>query len=692
MRVSRVLIAAALAAPLWAGAASRDPSASPGITRPNLILLTLDTTRADHLGCYGAADADTPTLDALAAGGVRYARALTASPLTLPAHASLLTGLEPPEHGLRDNGTAVLDASVPTLATVLSQRGYATGAFVASRVLDRRFGLGAGFDVYDDVMTAEQIGEYGYPERDATAVTSAALQWLASLAASTPYFLWVHYYDPHAPYDPPAAWRHGSERRDYAGEIAFMDSEIGRLLSALPRREERPLIAVVGDHGEAMGEHGERRHGLFLYRASLEVPLILSGPGIPVGRIVDEVVATRRVTPTLLGLVGAREAAARLAPSLPGLAAPGTDAEPQPVYSETWMPANAYGWSPLKALSVERWRLIVAPRPELYDLRADRDESRNVIEQERGEAARLVRQLGSLEQSFTPLPTAMPPEDPELAADLRSLGYLSGSRGDRATIDPKDGVAMLAELDRAKELMRQGKAHRAAEMLRALSRRSPGNIPFLTQLAAAELAAGDAEAALAAHREALSLNPRLDFLHLNLAEAYLELGQMESARREFESALELDRRSARAWLGLGELAHRAGEAERERQLLLDAIAAGTASAVVRTRLGQTEASAGEVDAAAAHYRVATELAPGWALAWVLRGENAEARNQPTEALAWYEKASAIEPGNVAHLLRLGKIHFQLGQEALGRAQLERAVSLAPESPEAREARRLLADR
>lgn len=193
------------------------------------MLITLDTTRADRLGCYGDESARPPHLDALAERGTRYARALTPSPLTLPAHASLLTGLDPPEHGVRDNGTAALAANVPTLATVLREQGYSTGAFIASRVLDRRFGLESGFDAYDDRMAAEVVGQDGYPERDAAAVTDSAIAWLADLPARRPFFLWAHYYDPHAPYQPPGAPRSSSTDAAYAGEITFMDQQIGRL-------------------------------------------------------------------------------------------------------------------------------------------------------------------------------------------------------------------------------------------------------------------------------------------------------------------------------------------------------------------------------------------------------------------------------------------------------------------------------
>ena len=259
--------------------AARLLPAGGGAGRPDVVLLTLDTTRADHVGRIVGGRPLTPALDALAQTGTRYARALAPAPLTLPAHCTLMTGRNPPEHGVRDNGSTRLPPEIPTLAEAFAARGYATGAFVSSLVLDRRFGLDRGFGVYDDALVAERTGEQGYPERDAAAVTDAALAWTSKLPPGSPRFLWVHYYDPHAPYQPPGSWTGASAGRRYAGEVAYMDREIGRLLASLPASPAGRIVAVVGDHGEMLGEHGEKEHGIFLYRAALEVPLILSGPG-----------------------------------------------------------------------------------------------------------------------------------------------------------------------------------------------------------------------------------------------------------------------------------------------------------------------------------------------------------------------------------------------------------------------------
>ncbi|HEX3131915.1 MAG TPA: sulfatase-like hydrolase/transferase [Thermoanaerobaculia bacterium] len=660
-------LAALLLATLLGLAAVRPAPAGP----PSVVLLTLDTTRADAIG------ARTPTLSALAARGTRWTGAVSPVPLTLPAHVSLLTGLVPPEHGIHDNGTSVLPKDVPTLASAFAARGYATAGFVASRVLDRRFGLDRGFQVYDDKAPAEQIGEYGYPERNARQMTDAALEWLAKRPAGKPFFLWVHYYDPHAPYNPPDVDPRAPAAQLYAGEVAYMDREIGRLLAALP---EHCLIAAVGDHGEALGEHGERTHGVFLYHSTLHVPLIVAGPGVPRGKAIAEAAPAQRLASTLLRLAGAGS----LGETLPGLGGKTAGT----IYAESRFPLTAYGWSPLEAVFDGRWKLIVAPRPELYDLGADPGERRNLLNDRREEARRLKAALQAAQRSFRPRKAEA--ADPELARSLQSLGYAtgSGSKG-KGTIDPKDGVPMLAEFMAAKEILQRGDARGAVAKLSDLVRRSPGNIPFLTNLATAQLAAGDPDAAIATYRRAAAENPKLDFLHENLADAYARLGRTEEARKEYELTLELNPRFAAAWWGLADLAQKAGRPAEVRRILTEAVEAGTESVSILVRLAEAEAKAGDLVASERRFRQAVDLAPAWAPAWMVWGQLLENQGKLDLALERYLKAAEVAPGEPAPLLGAGRVLQKKGDRARARAYFERIVAMAPGSPEAREARRLL---
>jgi choline-sulfatase len=513
-----------------APAGAEPPAAGP----PSVLLLTLDTTRADALGAYlgkDGGDARTPVLDGLAARGLRWAQAITPTPLTLPAHASLLTGLAPPEHGVRTNGAEALPRDVPTLAEAYALRGYTTAGFVASPVLDRRFGLARGFGRYSDKPTAE---------RTAREMTGAALEWLGRQPAGKPVFLWVHYYDAHAPYLPPGMDPKASPAQRYAGEVATVDREIGRLLAALSGGAERWLIAAVGDHGESLGEHGEPDHGIFLYHSTMHVPLLLAGPGVPRGKVVEQVVSTRRLASTLLRLTGTALAALPFGRPLPGL--PGLDSgAARPVYVEARYPLTAYGWSPLEGVFDGRFKLIVAPRPELYDLAADPGETRNLLtgrHEGRAEARRLKAALKEAQRSFVAHPADA--ADPELARFLESLGYLSGSgtRG-KGTLDPKDGLALLAELEAAGELAQQKNWPQAVARLKELVRRSPGSVRFLLALAQAQLEKGEDGAAIATFRQAVRENPRRVETHRELAAAYRRLGRKEEARLEDELILKL---------------------------------------------------------------------------------------------------------------------------------------------------------
>ena len=654
---------------------------------PSLVLLTLDTTRADHVGRMVGGKSLTPTLDALAQAGTRFTNALAPAPLTLPAHCSLMTGLNPPEHGVRDNGVSALPADLPTLAAVLSGRGYSTAAFVSSRVLDRRFGLDRGFAVYDDAMVAERVGEQGYPERGAGAVTDAALAWAATAPRDRPYFLWVHYYDPHAPYEPPGDWKGASRDERYAGEVAYMDREIGRLLAKLPATPGGRIVAAVGDHGEMLGEHGEKEHGVFVYRSALGVPLVLSGPGVPAGRSIGQRVATRALPGTLLTLLGLAAEARPFGPPLSGLLA-GAPAALVPIYSESLLPESAYGWSPLAAATDERYRFIAAPRPELYDLEKDPAEARNLFASRREDARRLQKVILESQAKARPAPSVA---SAELAESLRSLGYLSGSSPRRGTgMDPKDGIVLLDEFDRAKSLIRAGMPGEAVRQLALLVEKNPGNVPFLVRLAEAQVAAGQPDAALKTMETAVALNPQLDFLHAHLARMHADARRYARARAEWEATLALNPRYALAWLGIAEIAGRDSGAKAELEALRKGEAAGTRSAAILTRMAELELSSGELAQAEGHAALAVELMPEVPAAWRVAGEVAEKQGNSRLAIERLETCARLG-ADPATLVRLGALMVGSGRAAGARPYLERAAALGGQSSSAEAARRLLAE-
>jgi tetratricopeptide (TPR) repeat protein len=405
-----------------------------------------------------------------------------------------------------------------------------------------------------------------------------------------------------------------------------------------------------------LGEHGENGHGIFLYRAALEVPLVISGPGVSPGTVWPGTVGTRTLASTLLRLLGFTEDAVPFGPPLPGLAVSEPVHNTDPIHSETWLPATAYGWSPLEAVSDDRWRFIRAPRPELYDFVADPAETENLLDKRPAQRARMEAALAALAGAGPPVTAAPVKPDAAVSEALASLGYHSGASGSRAgTIDPKDGIAMLAELEEAKQWQREGRTKEAVARLEDLVRRSPGNVPFLIRLAVAQSAAGRASAGVATLKHAVSLNPGLDFLHAHLADLYLDLGRVAEARVEYELALKLNPRFARAWLGLGEAAARGGEPGGERAVLRRAVAAGTDSAIVWSRLAELELAAGDSAAAARAAEEATRLVPELAQGWLVRGNVAEKTGRVGDAVRLYERALSLglaDPALRAHVEQL----------------------------------------
>lgn len=431
---------AAVAGVWWRGV-HRRPEPPLGI-----VIITLDTTRADRLPVYGFAEAAMPHLERLAREGVVFDRATSVAPLTLPAHCSLFTGLFPPAHGVRDNGDPPLSPDHTTLAEMLRAQGFRTGAFVGSAVLDADRGLAQGFDQYAGVA------DIGAPRtaaarRRGDEVVTDAVRWIDGIEASR-FFLWAHLYDPHRPYNPPEPFR--SRYSDpYIGEIAFADSQIGRLLDALDRRSllDRTIVVVAADHGESLDDHGERDHGVFVYQSTLHVPLIIRAPHVPPRRIAD-VVRLVDVMPTVLDLLGLNSApvdGVSLAAMMHGDA---RDVELD-AYSESLYPQR-FGWSPLRALRAGRYKLIDAPRPELYDLDRDPFEQRNIYDERRTVAVALAQRLGTFDRALAPASRSASesPTSDELRQRLAALGYIasdppSRSSQDSNLPDPKDCIAVL---------------------------------------------------------------------------------------------------------------------------------------------------------------------------------------------------------------------------------------------------------
>ena len=457
-RVRRLAFCLALAT-----AAACSHEASPTKDAPaavhNVLLITIDTLRADHVGAYGYRSARTPALDALARDGVRFDRAYATAPITLVSHASLLTGRLPPGHGARHNGIRI-DPATPTLPEAFARSGFATGAFVAAFPVDRRFGLNKGFQAYGDTMPRDANGHLAN-DRPGRMVVDEAIAWLDAHRSGR-FFVWVHLFEPHAPYGNPAnpaqAARPAIDR--YDDDVAEADAQTGRLIAALGDRRSETLIVAAADHGEAFGEHGEISHSLFVYDTTLRVLLIANGPGVDRGRVIADQVSLIDVAPTIASLAGLPKFDAdglvlELRTSGPGRRASDLGGLPtdharettdvRSLYAESFAPLLDFGWSPLRTIRRGDWKYIAAPRPELYDLAADPGETQNLVDDQPARAADLARQVDAI--SSATLPAGAPSTDREALARLRALGYISGPHSDgTGRVDPKDRREIAARI------------------------------------------------------------------------------------------------------------------------------------------------------------------------------------------------------------------------------------------------------
>jgi arylsulfatase A-like enzyme/predicted negative regulator of RcsB-dependent stress response len=552
--------------------------------RPSVLLISIDTTRADRLGCYGRGGASTPNLDRWAAEGVVFENAVTSVPITLPAHASLMSGLLPHRHGVRDNGIYRVPDETPTLAALLAEAGYDTAAVVGAAVLDRQYGLDRGFKRYED-----SVGRMGLAiaERDAAAVTGAAAAAARSLRK--PFFLFVHYFDPHAAYDPPPPFAERFRGDLYQGEIAYVDEQIGRL-----RREleglgllQDTVVVITSDHGESLGEHGEPTHGVFLYQATLRIPLIIVAPerwrG---GQRVATLASLIDVPPTLLELTGQRVPGAldgrSLAHAVEG-GAPGL----------RWLPLesefgyNSYGWAPLSGVSDGALKWIDAPEPELYDLVADPAERRNLVaaRPEDGERLAAVRRtLVAEDRRSAPARAASERTESERLARLAALGYTGVGAGPRGPMsglpDPKRAIGGLESINEARRLMGSRRFAEAERTLQQVIERSPRNLSALVLLGSSRILSGQPGKALGPLERAAALAPFNADVPFNIGLARLSLGDTPGAEKAWRRTLSLAPRYQDAAVNLVDLLMKTGRPEEAERVLGESRRNGLHSALL----------------------------------------------------------------------------------------------------------------
>ena len=645
----RVLVAALGVAIVFQSACTRtQPAAS--AANFNLLLITLDTVRADHIGAYGYGKIETPNLDRLASEGVRFAEASSPVPLTLPAHATILSGLLPPRHGVRNNGAERFPEGPATLATQLAAAGYRTGAFIGAFVLDRRFGLGRGFDRYDDDIPRERAADLDV-ERPGRVVTDRALAWLSE-KSEKPFFAWVHLYDAHAPYAPPEPFRTLYPDRPYDGEVAEVDAQVGRLLAELDRRgfAGRTVVAVVGDHGEALGEHGELTHGLLVYEPSLHVPLLLRAPGVlPAGWVVETPVSLVDLAPTLAGLLE-RPLPAGADRSLDGHDLSTTlrqrrEPPAEDLYAES-LYGTTFGWSTVFALRRGEMKYIAAPRPELYDLRRDPGESQNLEERRPGQGKELATRVAALAGSAGEA-AAPAPLDAEARARLLSLGYLAGANlaGGKSTQgkDPKDAVVLFRAFEEAHWALVGGRLADARGQFEKLVDANPSNPVFMGQLAESCRRAADFERAVALYRKAVAIAPDDRDVRYNLAVTLQEAGRAQEAIEALTAAIRLDPGRPEAHNALAIALALRGELESARQELAKSVELDPHNARAFNNLGNVLRDLKRPEEAERAYRRAAELAPTYADPLNGLGTLEVQRDNPAAAIPYFDHALTIAP-------------------------------------------------
>jgi len=666
-------------------ACGRGPSAP-----PNILVVTLDTLRADRVGAYGYTAAQTPTLDALAARGARFTSATTTTPLTLSAHTSLFTGTWPTTHGVRDNTGFYVDDSVTTLAEVLKGRGYRTGGFVGAFVLDARWGIAQGFDHYfDEFDLSEDVGPgLDAIQRRGAEVVDQATSWLGQ-TSTQPFFAWVHLYDPHTPYDAPTefasrfpATRDGA----YDAEIAYTDSQVGRLLAALTAsgRLENTVVVVLADHGEQLGEHHEQSHGFFVYDASVQVPLVIAGPGVA-RRVVSDQVRIVDVMPTILDLAG-------VAPQ-PGVQ--GTSLTPAMrgektsllAFSESWYPRFHYGWSELQAVRDGRYKFILAPTRELYDVAADPGELKNLAATDSARADTMERALRALvaQTSRDSAPKAPQAVDAATEQRLRALGYVGGGSAknleERPRRDPKDTIGLYNLLQLAGSDSEAGRYDEAVAKVREALAADPEIIEAHSRLGNIQTKAGRHADAIQAYQRALALDPEHLLSTYNLALAYRAAGRLDEAIVGFERTQSLDPRSGRAHFQLGDIYMQRGQPQQALEVLQRGLTLEVDRAPFLVKLGEAHLELQQVDAAEKALQEAVALRPD-----VPRGQYnlalvQEQRGNVGAARAAYEAEVQANPKNYGAQFNLGKVLLKDGRLPEAITRFRAAVEARPEFAE-----------
>jgi len=661
-------------------------------TRPNVILITIDTLRADHVGCYGGQNVKTPTLDSLASDGVVFERAISQVPLTWPSHAVILSGTYPFQNGAQDFTRPSLNPQFRSVAQAFQKAGYATGAVVSSFVLDRGWHLARGFDYYDDTFSASKFQKRdsgGMVARRAAESVPHAIAWLKDgwlkKTPGRPFFLWLHLYDPHRPYDPPEPYRTEYSGHLYDGEIAYADHELGNLISWLKQNRlyDASLIVMVSDHGESLGEHGETEHGFFLYNATVHVPLIVklpAGSGIATGRNTVPV-ETAAIAPTLVELAGVEDTI-RAQFQVPALLGANRGKNNDPAYSETLYPFSLFGWSPLHSLENEHYHFIEAPKPELYDLASDPGETKNIADEQPAMVAVLREKLQTLlARSPFHKPTGGTSHlSAEAQEKLRALGYfgfrapVSADALKHGLADPKDKVGEFDAIMKSEDEFQQNRTGDGEALLLQVQEKDPNVSLVAFLLGELALRREDWNRAERQLRRCLELNPDFDSAMTALARALAPLGRADEAKNWLKKALQINPQNYAAWYHMGQL--EAADAASSQADYEKAIAIKPDFMPAQRDLGIALIHRKEYASAAVHLEKAIALGAEDAHLHNYLGMCYAKTQRAARAAQEFQRAIKLDPNLAEAHLNLGIDYEQLGKAQAAKAEYDEACRLS----------------
>lgn len=657
--------------------------------KPNVLLVTFDTTRADYLSCYGRAGNTTPTIDALAREGVRFARCYAPAPITLPSHASIMTGLYPFQHKLRDNGGGVLDDKAVTLAELFRAAGYRTGAFVGAYVLHSRYGLHQGFDIYSDDFQgrgARMESGHEFAERRAAEVSEAALRWLDQKDVR-PVFMWVHYFDPHSPYQAPGRGG-GDTPENYAAEISYADGQLARVVSKVEElsssSRRQAWYVVTADHGESLGEHGEATHGLFVYEATLRVPLVIKGPGLERG-VVDGPVSLVDIYGSLIHWLGLATPYTVAGKPLP---AKGRSAD-RPMYFETIVPFHSYGWSPLEGVIVGREKFIRAPANELYDLEADPGESHNLANQKADRIAEFNAALAAMQNPNSGVPSLSAGESSKDQTSLRmleTLGYVSGS-GEMPSnaVSLPDAKAMIGIVEKIKSAEKALSIAdpNGGELLFQILAADPNNLRALRMLEAFLQQPATSKFLMDGARARLQkpLPPPFDMeIPATVSWMLCRDGEVESGMKILEAAEKLEPESVKVLTAKSTCLERAGQVDEAVAMWEGLLKTDPQNAAAHQALGELYLRRNDFSRAVEHHSKAASLDEKNPQAQVNLANALLSINKPIEASAALRRALQLAPSQMALRSRLGSLLLMQGNAAEAVEQFKLVVAASPESP------------